>query len=162
MNEQLTTIEILGLAIRSEEEAAKFYGDLAKRIKNELARAKYEALAKEEVSHRQLLVGLYRKLTGEEAPPPIPGHPAVAEGGGQPVETDSIEELLKVAIGREATANEFYRELAPKMQDASSVRLIEYLADIERGHELMLREELAAYLRDRNWYAEKPDIQLVG
>lgn len=162
MDAQLTTIEILGLAIRSEEEAAKFYGDLSKRIKNGLVRAKYEALAKEEASHRQLLVGLYRKFTGEESPPHIPGHPKVAEGGGVPVETASIEELLKIAIGREEAAHDFYQKFAARMQDANSRRLIEYLADIERGHELMLREELAAYLRDRNWYAEKPDIQLVG
>jgi len=162
MNAQLTTVEILGLAIRSEEEAAKFYGDLAKRIRNGLARAKYEGLAKEEASHRHLLVGLYRKLTGEERPPHIPGHPTVAEGGGVPVETESIEELLKIAIGREEAAHAFYLALAPRMQESASRRLVEYLADIERGHELMLRSELEAFLRDRNWYAEKPDIQLVG
>jgi rubrerythrin len=162
MSTQLTMIEILGLAIRSEEDAAKFYGDLARRIKNGLARAKYEALAREEVSHRQLLQNLYRRATGESAPPHIPGSPEVAEGGGIPVETEEIEELLKIAIGREERARDFYRTHAPRMGDVGSRRLLEYLADIERGHELMLREELAAYLRDRNWYAEKPDIQLIG
>ena len=162
MSAELTTIEILGLAIRSEEEAAAFYGSMAKRIQNGLARAKFEALAKEEASHRKLLVDLYRKVSGEEKPPHIPGHPAVAEGGSVPVETGSIEQLLGIAIGREERARDFYRKHAARMEGVNARRLLEYLADIEQGHEGMLRLELEAYLRDRNWYADKPDIQLVG
>jgi rubrerythrin len=161
MSEELTTVEILGLAIRSEEEAAKFYGDLAKRIGNALARAKYEALAREESSHRQILINLYRKMTGEKRPPEITGEPAVAEGGGVHVETEGLERLLQVAIEREQRAGNFYREMSSKMEDANGRRLLQYLADIERGHEVMLASELEAYRRDKNWYADNPDIQLV-
>jgi rubrerythrin len=162
MPSELTILEILGLAMRSEEEAAKFYGDLAKRIQNEMVRAKYESLAREEVSHRQLLANLYHKLSGEEAPPHIPGKPATAEGGWVADPASSLEELLEVAIRREQQARDFYLRLAPKLSDVPGRRTIEYLADIEHGHELLIAGELEAYRRDRNWYAEKPDIQLVG
>jgi len=161
MSEELTTVEILGLAIRSEEEAAKFYGGLAGRIKNDLARAKYESLAREEASHRQLLLNLYRKTTGENKPPQIPGEPVTAEGGGVQVETDDIERLLKTAIEREQKAMNFYREMSSRMKDTNGKRLLQYLADIERGHEVMLASELEAYRRDKSWYADNPDLQLV-
>lgn len=162
MERELTTVEILGLGIRSEEDAAAFYGALSRRIANEVVRLKYEALAKEEVGHRHVLVGLYRLMTGEDAPPKIPGKPRTAEGSGPSVETGSIEELLNLAIEREREACAFYRALSGRMTDANGRRIIEHLADIERGHEIAVRAELEAYLRDRNWYADKPDIQLVG
>jgi rubrerythrin len=161
MSKELTTVEILGFAIRSEEEATKFYGALAKRIKNDLARARYESLAREETSHRQLLLNLYKKVTGGKNPPVIPGEPKTPEGGGVQIETEDVERLLQVAIDREQRAGAFYREMASKMRDANGRRLLQYLADIERGHEVMLASELEAYRRDKNWYADNPDIQLV-
>lgn len=158
----LTTIEILGLAIRSEEDAARLYGGMAARIKNDLARARYESLAREEASHRQLLMNLYRRMTGDDGAPKIPGEPKTAEGGVAPsVETADLEQLIEFAIGRERDAKNFYSEMACSMTDANARRLLQYLADIERGHEVMLVSELEAYRRDKSWYADNPDIQLV-
>lgn len=162
MKEDLTLIEILGLAIKSEEEAALFYTNVAKMIKNDLVRGKYESLAREEVGHKHMLIGLYRKMTGEKEPPCIPTGVDVAEKYSVQFNVDSIEEVLMYAIGREKHANEFYRKAAAKAIDVNSKRTLEYLADIERGHEVLLKSELDAYLRDRDWYAEKPDVQLVG
>ena len=163
MKEDLTLLEVIGLAIRSEEDAAEFYGSISKVINNELVRAKYEGLAKEEVGHRHMLVELYKKMSGEKgAPPKIPGSPATAEGGKPVFEAEALEDLLHHAISREVEANDFYRKAATRAIDTNSRRTLEYLADIERGHELMLRGELEAYMRDRDWYAEKPDVQLVG
>jgi rubrerythrin len=161
MLEELTTIEIMGLAIRSEEEAAAFYGEMARNIRNDLVKVKYESFAREEVSHKLILLKLYKKLTGGDAPPPIPGEPATAEGGMQPAHLEDMKSLLELAISREHKAHAFYKEMAKGMKDANSRRVIEYLAGIERGHEAMLKSELEAYLKDRDWYADKPDIQLV-
>lgn len=162
VEKNLTVVELLGLGIRSEEDAAKFYGSLSKLIRNDLVRAKYEGLAREEESHRQMLLQLYRRFTGEQNPPRIPGSPATAEGGGAPLATESIEELLQYAIVREQEAHEFYLNLAPKMSEPQSRRTVEYLAEIERGHEALIKSELDSFQRDKQWYAEKPDIQLVG
>ena len=144
MEPGLTTIEVLGLAVRGEEEAARFYGAMSRRIANDLVRARYEALAREETLHRRMLLALYRRLTGEESgPPPIPGAPATAEGTESRPASDALEAA----------------ELAA---DPTGRNTLHYLADVERGHETVLRTELAAYRRDAHWYAELPDIQLVG
>lgn len=163
MNENLTFVEIIGLAIRSEEDAADFYGRVSKLIKNDLVRAKYESLAKEEVAHRHMLLELFRKMTGDRnAIPKIPGQPKTAEGGHPDFVTDSIEELLKFAIKKENWACEFYKSAAKQAVEANSKQILNYLSDIEHGHEMLLKTELDNYLRNANWYAEKPDIQLVG
>lgn len=162
MERELTPVEIVGLAIRSEEDSADFYGKISKRIQNEVVRIKYEALAKEEISHRHTLVGIYRKMTGEDLPPRIPGNPLTAEGRVVSVESDSIEDLLAFAIQREHDACAFYRMLASKLSDVNARRIVEHLADIERGHESTLIAELQSYLRDKSWYADNPELMLVG
>jgi rubrerythrin len=161
MKADLTSVEVLGLAIRGEEEAAELYDQMAKMIKNKLARSKYEALAKEESRHKEMLLGLYRRATGEKEAPRVPGGHRTAEGGF-PVPLESMEDLLRLAICRQQEAQEFYRRAANQSTDHAARRMLEYLADIEHGHELMLESELAAYLRDRDWYANNPDVQLVG
>lgn len=165
MDPQLTSLEVIGMAIRSEEDAAKFYGHISKMIKNDLVRAKYEHLAREEAHHRKMLAGVYRKMSGsEESPPRIPGTPVTAEGGGIPDDiADSLEELLRLAVRREREAGDFYREAAGQATDLSGKKVLLYLADVEHGHELMLKKELDAYLRDRDWYESKdPELIHVG
>ncbi len=163
MERDLTAVEVLGFAVQSEEEAAKFYGDLAKVVGNPLVRARFEELAREEVRHRGIIVALYGKLTGEAgAPPKVPGNPTLAEEATPRMVVEELEELLSLAIARERKARDFYRAAAKKASDETTRRTLEYLADIERGHELLLATELEAYRRDKNWYAEKPDIQLEG
>lgn len=163
MEEEPTLVEIIGLAIRSEEDAADFYGRMSKLIKNELVRKKYESLAKEEVGHRHMLVELYKKMTGETLPPPgIPGKPQTAEAGEPSMTVNSIEELLNFAISRERKAFEFYQTAARRVANDNARRVFEHLSGIERGHETLLKSELESYLKNKNWYADKPDIQLVG
>lgn len=163
MQRDLTLVEIIGLAVKSEEEAASFYGHLSKKIGNELVRAKYESLAKEEAGHRHMLLELYKKMTGEKnGPPAVPGKQLLAEGMGKEFEASSVEDLLRFAILREQKANEFYRKASVKTVDVNSKRTLEYLADIESGHEMLLKAELESYLKDKNWYSDNPNIQLVG
>lgn len=165
MDPKLTSLEVIGMAIRSEEDAAKFYGHISRMIENDLVRAKYEHLAREEVHHRRMLTALYKKMSeGQERPPRIPGTPETAEGGGVPEDmAGSLESLLKLAVKREQKAGTFYRDAADRATDFSGQRILRYLADVENGHELMLEKELEAYLRDMDWYAGKePELIHVG
>lgn len=165
MDSKLTSLEVIGMAIRSEEDAAKFYGHISRMIENDLVRAKYEHLAREEVNHRRMLTGLYNKMSGgQDRPPRIPGTPETAEGGGVPEEmADSLGSLLKLAVQREQKAGAFYRDAADRATDLSGQRILRYLADVEHGHELMLEKELDAYLRDKDWYVGKePELIHVG
>jgi rubrerythrin len=162
MADDLTSVEVVGLAIRSEEEASKFYGGIAKRITNALVKARYEDLARDEVRHRKLLVALYRQMTGDEfAPDRIPGDPEVAEGAWPAGETEDLDKLIGLAIQREKQAAAFYDEAAAKARDATGRQALLYLADMERGHALILEGELRAYQRDRTWYSDFPDMQLM-
>jgi rubrerythrin len=162
MEKELTVEEIIEMAIVGENEAAQFYGKMAKTMKNELVRAKYESLAREEIGHKELLTNIYKKLTGSDYhPTPDTVNHKTAEGAIPVAITDSIEKALNFAIAREQEAREFYSKAARKTKDESKRRILEYLADIEHGHEQLLKEELKAYKRDKKWYTEQP-IQLVG
>lgn len=162
MTKDTTLIEAIGLAIRSEEDASALYGRIAGLIKNDLVKAKYLELAKEEGNHRKLLVSLYKTFANEAFPPhKIPGNPVTAEGG-LPKLTSSVEDFLNFAIGREIHAQKFYKDAAKNTSDHSGKRLFEYLANVEHGHEVMLKTELEAYHRDNDWYANNPEIQLLG
>ena len=166
MDRKLTSLEVIGMAIRSEEDAAKFYSHLADMIDNEVVSSKYRNLAKEEAGHRKMLVDLYKKMIGDkENPPKIPGEPETAEGGNIPEEiSNSLEELIILALNREQAAKDFYRQAAAAATDLSGKRILEYLVHVETGHEMMLKSELEAYRQDKDWYAgvTTPEMIHVG
>lgn len=163
MRKDLTSVEAIGLAVRSEEEARVFYEEISSKVKNPLVKARFDVLAKEELGHKRLLLVLYKRMTGETSEPPtIPGDPQVAEKASLPIDIEKMEELLEFAMQRERDSQKFYKNAAEKTKDVSGKRTFEYLADIERAHEAMLKSELDAYLRDKNWYSDNSDIQLVG
>ena len=74
---------------------------------------------------------------------------------------DSIEDLLRLAIHREQEAKDFYRKAAAETTDPSGERILQYLADVEQGHELMLKNEMEAYLRDAEWYTRQETPEMV-
>lgn len=165
MDPRLTSLEVIGMAIRSEEDAAEFYGHISKIIDNDLVREKYRQLAKEEGNHRKMLVKLYERMSGiPERPPRIPGTPTTAESGTVPPEiADSLEALLGLAIEREQKAKDFYSKAAEQATDLSGRNILLYLSDVEHGHALMLKRELESYLRDKVWYVGKdPEYVHVG
>jgi len=160
---ELTAVEAVGLGIRSEEEASRFYGQIARRIKNPLVRGRYEDLSREEVRHRSLLLELYKRMTGEEyAPPTIPGEPEVAEVASPPGETEDLESLLDLAIQREEQAAVFYDRAAGQARDQSGRQALGYLAEMERHHAALLKTELETYRRDQTWYSDFPDMPMMG
>lgn len=160
MIKDLTSVEVISLAIKSEDDAAEFYGSIARVVKNDLVRKKYESLAREEIGHKHILTELYKKMTGEMSVPKITGNFETAEYG-HPVSVNNLEELLQFAIARENEAEAYYVRAAKQADDNNCKRILEYLASIERSHATMLEIELENYLKDRNWYADNPDIQLV-
>jgi len=162
MDGKMTTLEIIGLAVKSEQDASDFYKKVAGAIKNEVVKIKYENLSREELGHKALLKGLYSKLTGGGAlPKDIKGAPLTAESGF-PVAVTDLEGALLLAISREQEANRFYLNAATRTDDQSACRILQYLADMEKGHELTLSGELESFRRDRDWYANNPEIQLLG
>jgi len=156
----LTIIEVLGQAVRQEVEASKLYQMLALMIKNPLVKEKFQSLSNEEKSHREMLYAMLQKYTGEEKPPlpkeaPRPYEQSEAEM--------SVPEVLQLAIEKEREAQKFYRDAAKLATDVSGKRILEYLADFERGHERILQTEYDAVAKYPQWFEDDgADIMLVG
>jgi len=157
----LTGLEVLGKAIRSEVEAYRFYTQAMKKTNNPILREKLSKLAGEEKRHRQILEARYLKNTGEDrAPLPSPSGP---EGKGPMPKDLKPEEILTVAIQMEREAAQFYGREARKSSDMSGRFMLEYLSDVERGHEKALEMELKALKRFPNWFSlDDPVVMLVG
>jgi erythrin-vacuolar iron transport family protein len=135
---RLSEREILALAITSEEEDARIYGDLADGV-----RAKYPATAealeqmrKEEVGHRTRLFELYRQRFGEHIPlirrEDVRGFPK-----RRPVWLTrplGLGTVRKQAADMEAQTRQFYERGAQRTTDAGVRQLLNELADEERKH----------------------------
>lgn len=159
MQKDMTAIEVVGLAIGKEREAEELYKRMADEIKNPLVKEKFISLSREESKHEEILSRMYMKMTGEAKV-----HAVKLEGATKelPKGGASLEELFIFAIGREKDAQTLYMRAAEVATDESGRRTFKYLADFEHGHEILLTAELESYRRDKNWYSDMPDIQLVG
>ncbi|HDT13674.1 MAG TPA: hypothetical protein ENO03_04880 [Candidatus Aminicenantes bacterium] len=136
-----TPWQILGVAIRSEIDAAAFYTRLQRRIKNALLIQKLKFLALEEEHHKKIL----ERLLGQKYPdkpndvpesslmPPIgvslPDHPAVPA-------------LFEAALEAEETAEAYYNEAAERVEDDAGRKILSYLGRVERSHQAMIRSEI--------------------
>ena len=157
----LTGLEVLGVAIRSEMEACRFYTRALKGVQNPILREKLSRLAAEEKRHRQILEERYKRSSGEEVPP-VP-RKGGAEGKGKISKELSPEEILNLAIRMEQQAARFYQREALKTADMSGRFMLEYLADFERNHERSLQAELKALNRFPDWFSTRdPLVLLVG
>ncbi len=156
----LTVIEILGVAIKKEIDAAKFYRDLAARIPNPIIQDRFLTLAKEERRHRALLQMEYKRLTGETKIP-------VPQGKyKQPESFDwdkaSLEDALNYAIRAERDAQKLYAAAAKTSTDPRGKRMLDYLVEFEKGHERMLVGELNFYQKAPLWFEEREEMLHVG
>jgi rubrerythrin len=160
LDQNLTIIEALGLAVTQEISAFKRYKLMAGKVSNPLVREKFLSLAREEKSHHEMLFKMLKSFTGETKPP-IPKH---APRFNRQVEADQpLHLLLQTAIQKEQEAQSFYRNAAGMALDPTARKIFEYLAEFERGHERALQLEFDAVAKYPQWFEiEGADIQLLG
>ncbi len=162
MKKDLTMLEILGTAIRAEIESFKLYKKIASKVSNSIVKDKFNALAKEEKSHRTMLEELYRKKAGKTKLI-VPQKSLKAKHLAVDVAQSSYEEILKLAIKKEKEARAFYLEASKKATDRSGKFILQYLADFERNHQKTLEQELKALTDYPMWWdSEGPGIQFIG
>jgi rubrerythrin len=152
IDKNLAAWQVLGVAIRSEVDAAAFYTRLQGRIKNVLLVQKLKFLALEEDHHRTIL----ERLLGQRYPdkpkdapessllPPI--------GVSLPAEP-SVPALFEAALKAEETAEAYYNEAAGRLEDEAGRRILAYLGRIERSHQAMLKAELDLIARFPDYYS---------
>ena len=150
---ELTALEILGIAMKSEISSFGLYKRLALRIANPVARQRILSLAEDERNHYRILAEKHTELSGEEAPP-IPD-----TGDLRQVEVDiekmNNKEILEFAADKEAYAQKFYGAAARIAGDPTGRSVLEYLVEMERGHEETLRQEIKMLERNPLWHEEQ-------
>jgi rubrerythrin len=136
----LTTLEVLGIAIKSEIEAIKLYHRMKDKTANPDLKAKLDYLASQEQNHERILTEAYRKrFPGVELKmPPKTLVPSIDDV--LPAEA-TLKELFVAAMEAEKKSDDFYTSLAKKTRDQSSRSMLEYLASMERSHLSILDAE---------------------
>jgi len=134
--------DILACAIKAEEDAVSFYEKLEQIAKRESVKGKCRDLAHDERGHRDILLKISSKLIGEgQGLPSVSPERKTAEEGF-PVALNDLRSLMLFAIAREEEAERFYVEAADKTDDEEIKNVLLQLASIEKGHAILLEEEL--------------------
>lgn len=135
----LTSLEVLGVAIKSEINAAQIYERLHQKVRNRGLRERLRFLQGEEQRHRQLLEGMYEK-TFPDAELKLPQRSFVPMDLAMK-EDITVPELLQLAMRAEKDSERFYNELAERSKDPSGKSLLMYLSKMEQGHYHLLENE---------------------
>jgi len=144
MLSRLSYEEALAYWIKSEEEEAEFYRQLAERAGNlglpgSLVET-FERLSRDSDRHARELTGQFKASFGREPStdlPPIEVLPVLEKFE----RVDQVKEVLEAAMESELIAMKAYEALAGKVSDPKLRELYLKLADVERGHYDALRKE---------------------
>jgi rubrerythrin len=134
----LSEREILALAISSEEDDSRIYGDIAEGLRAEYpATAKvFEEMQAEESEHRRGLTELYRQRFGEHIPlirrSDVKGF--ISRRPVWLIRPLGIKTVRNLAETMEMETRRFYEQAARKVTDASTRKLLMDLAEAERKH----------------------------
>lgn len=160
--EGLTSLEALGIAIRTETDARDVYRELSQRCERPLVSRRFEHLAAEEEQHRHYLLARWEEVSGgvllKLPPSGLPEEMRTPESRC----VRSVEDVLDSAIEAKRRARDFYLLAARETDDLSGREMFQYLADMEYRHLAVLSEErdlLARYPKyhgssDEPWRAE--------
>ncbi len=140
MQDNLTTLEILGIAIKSEIDAVRLYTRMKEMVNSEDLKEKMDFLISQERKHEQILKEVYGKKFPEVklALPPKAIVPMIDDVLSR---QSSLKELFDVGMKAERLAEEFYTNLADKTGEISSKSILIYMANMERSHYAILEAE---------------------
>lgn len=139
----LTTLEVLSIAVKSEIEAIKLYTKMKELTRNPDLATKISFLIEQERNHEKVLTEAYRKRF-PEIELSLPRQSLVPSVSNALERNVSLEECFKAALEAEKQSEEFYADLAKKTRDQNSRSMLEYLASMERSHYSILEAEMKA------------------
>src|SRR3954469_16097339 len=134
----LSDREILALAISSEEDDARIYGDVAEGLQADFpaTAGMFREMQREESGHRHSLTELYRQRFGEHIPlirrDDVKGF--VRRRPVWLVRPLGINAVRRLAETMELETRRFYERAAQQVTDASTRTLLTDLAEAERKH----------------------------
>ncbi len=151
IDKTLTAWQVLGVAVRSEIDAAAFYTRLQGRVKNALLVQKLKFLALEEEHHRKIL----ERLLGQrypDKPKDVPEASLMPPIGVSLPAEPSVPALFEAALGAEEIAEGYYNEAAARLEDEAGRKILAYLGRVERSHQAMIRSELELIVKFPDYY----------
>ncbi len=143
--------DIIDFAIKTEEEAVRFYKELALSAKSKAMKSTFEELAKEEAGHRNQLKNVKPgKLTFAKTTPITDLH--IAEYTNPAVKLQSINygEVLVIAMNREKRALMLYNRLAEMTDNEEFKKLFAFLAEEENRHKHRFEVEYDEFVLREN------------
>ncbi len=151
IDKSLAAWQVLGVAIRSEVDAAAFYNRLQGRVKNILLVQKLKFLALEEEHHRKILERLLAQRYPDK-PKDVPESSLMPPIGVALPAEPSVPELFEAALKAEETAEAYYNYAAGRVEEEAGQRILAYLGRVERSHQAMIRSELDLIRRFPDYY----------
>lgn len=152
IDKKLTAWQVLGVAIRSEVDAAAFYTRLQGRMKNILLNQKLKFLALEEEHHKKIL----ERLLGQkypDKPKDVPESSLMPPIGVLLPAEPAVPALFEAALKAEEIAEVYYNEAADRVEDEAGRRILAYLGRVERSHQAMIKAELELLRKFPDYYS---------
>jgi len=152
IDKTLAAWQVLGVAIRSEVDAAAFYNRLQAKVKNVLLVQKLKFLALEEEHHKKML----ERLLGQrypDKPMDVPDSSLMPPIGVSLPAEPAVPALFEAALEAEETAEAYYNEAGERAEDDGSRRILAYLGRVERSHQAMIKAELDLIRKFPDYYS---------
>ncbi len=147
----LTPLEVLGIAIKSEIEAARLYRHMCNLVANLDLRERLNFLVREEEKHRRILETAYDRQF-PEVELVLPAKSLVPTVQAALEEDTPLPELFRLAMQAEQLSKDFYAELADASEEENTRTTLSYLSQMEQGHYELLRTELEMIQRFPEYY----------
>ena len=142
VEEEITSLEALGIAIRDLIDTQEVYLDLATMTENDLLRDRFKNLYNEEKQHQQLLEKKYKEMfPNVDLMLPESRLPKEAKESKRRMKME-IKDVLLIAIDEHKRSREFYLDCVASVTDLSGKRMFRFLADMKFSHQMMLSAEL--------------------
>lgn len=151
IDKSLAPWQILGIAVRSEIDAAAFYTRLQARIKNILLGQKVKFLALEEEHHRKMLERLLAQKYPDK-PKEVPESSLMPPIGVSLPADPTVPALFEAALQAEKVAEAYYNDAATRVEDEAGRRILAYLGRVERSHQAMINSEIDLIRKFPDYY----------
>ena len=151
IDKNLQAWQVLGVAVRSEVDAAAFYTRLQGRVKNPLLVQKLKFLALEEEHHKVILDRLLAQRYPDK-PKDVPASSLMPPIGVALPPDPSVTALFEAALEAEKVAEAYYNDAAARVEDEAGRRILAYLGRVERSHQAMIGSELDLLRRFPDYY----------
>lgn len=146
-----TAQDIIDFAVRAEEEAVKFYLELASSAKSKAMKVAFEEFAQEEESHRDKLLGVdITNFTFSDTTPITDLH--IAEYTNPEINYKSLNygEVLVIAMNREKRAFMLYDKLSKMVENSELKKFFIFLAKEESNHKFKFEAEYDDFVLREN------------